>query len=107
MTLTSEQQKMADLATGITKLGGRVLSLVPNDDLTIRFQVWANDDERIIGELKSWGWAPSLTGSANSFNIVTYSTVPTKSYSLSIPVERAAVPPDQPFGELSKGKKSV
>jgi hypothetical protein len=82
---------------------------VPSEDLILRFEVWAEDDERIIGELKSWGWSPSLTGTANHFDIVTYGTVPCNSYSVKIPVERSPVLEDGKahFGKLSEGKKTV
>jgi hypothetical protein len=109
MNQASEQQKLSDLAAELTKLGANVTSRVPSDDLILRFQIAGGDDERIINELKGWGWSPTLTGSANHFDIRSYGTVPTNSNSLTIPVERAPVHEDGKahFGPLSSGKKSA
>jgi hypothetical protein len=109
MNQASEQQKISDLAAELTKLGARVVSRVPSEDLILRFEVWAEDDERIIGELKSWGWSPVKTGAANHFDIVTYGTVACNSYSVKIPVERTPVLEDGKahFGKLAEPKKEI
>src|SRR5262249_32012323 len=104
-TVTNEQQKAVDLATEIGKLGGFVVSVTPPSmsDLSIRFQVLVKDDERIIGELKGWGWSPQRIVSGPRFSVL--GTIdPCNSYLVRIPLERTVVPPDKPFGEISKPK---
>jgi hypothetical protein len=109
MTLTSEQQKAVDLGREIEKMGGFVVSLLPpsGDDLTIRWQVPAGAiDDQLMAKLREWGWQPRLIGNGPRFDPLG-GVMQTNSYLVRIPVERAAVPPDQPFGKLSEGKKSV
>jgi len=103
--MSPEQKKAVDLAAEIGRLGGFVVSVTPPsmDNLTIRFQVLVRDDERIIGELKGWGWAPQRIGSGPRFSVL--GTVdPCNSYLIRIPIERTAIRDDRIVGELSQPK---
>jgi hypothetical protein len=105
--MTPEQQRAVDLATKIGELGGFVVSIVPPDDLVVRFQVVADASDKVIATLREEGWEPTRIGTGPRF-MPLGNVIMVNSYAVRIPHERVAVQDDgkQYFGELSKGKKA-
>jgi hypothetical protein len=62
--LTERQQKAADLAREIHRMGAWVTNVMPLDDNArgLRFQVLDADRSRIIQTLTDWEWSPIFAG---------------------------------------------
>src|SRR5262245_59267363 len=102
--LTERQQKAQALAYELGKMGAMVVSL-PGDSFELRFQIADSQAERILAQLREWGWSPTLRGVVPQFHgmppVSSYQIVLQERQPLTASVEaNRAIPND-----LSSGKK--
>ena len=107
MTMLSERQRTAQaLARSIGAMEGAwVMSPMPLDESKrLRFQVLDGDKNRVLQQLRDWGWEPVFV---SVLPRVTFAGMAAASlYEIDLPRERAPVPDDRTIhGEIVKKEK--
>jgi hypothetical protein len=102
--LTERQQKAADLAREIHRMGAWVTNVMPLDDnARLRFQVLDSDRPRIIQTLTDWEWSPAFCGTypricPDGFKLASI-------FEINIPGERQPIVDDRTIrGELASSR---
>jgi hypothetical protein len=103
--LTERQQKAADLAREIHRMGAWVTNVMPLDDNArgLRFQVLDADRSRIIQTLTDWEWSPIFAGTLprvcpDGFKLASI-------FEIDLPRERQSVADDRTIrGEIASGR---
>jgi hypothetical protein len=104
--LTERQQKAADLAREIHRMGAWVTNPMPLDDnARLRFQVLDSDRSRVIQTLTDWEWSPAFCG--NLPRICSDGWKLASVFEIDLPRERQPVADDRTIrGELATKEKS-
>jgi hypothetical protein len=102
--LSERQQKAADLAREIHRMGAWVTNVMPLDDnARLRFQVLDSDRSRIIQTLTDWEWEPAFCGTYpricnDGFKLASV-------FEIDLPRERQPIMDDRTIrGEIASGR---
>jgi hypothetical protein len=104
--LSERQQKAADLAREIQRMGAWVTNVMPLDDSArLRFQVLDVDRPRIIQTLTDWEWSPAFCGTLP--RIYSDGWKLASMFEIDLPRERMPIHDDRKIqGEIARPKKT-